>query len=323
MTQMKQWMNNIRNTLHNNWDKLGIQKKTLLFFLSFALFVISIPSIFLTKSATKSIRTETTATLMEILDQTAIKVNYTFNQVEDCCFRMRTDWDLLDIYFRDKANYDYKQQNKDYYSLMDIYSSNMVNRNINDIRMFMDNGGFYLDIEWICRSFEQVYEQSWYPLEANDRYQWISYMDTQGEQPVFTISCVRALVKDSQIVGYMELRLNQERLHDILENVSEIISSNLYILNEEGIVYAASDDTQAGEAFRYQNEVILLRNLEQYEMALEHTNSELLILQRENVIIAAVVPEKVLLEGMSSFWISSIFMILLVLVIATVLSIIL
>ena len=117
---MKKFINKSRDY----YGCLSINAKVMLIFFVVTLSVTFTVGLFLYYKAADMVEDEATATLLGMLDQTAIGVNNIQMHVEDTCFRMYTSLGLRAVFQRDSINYAYRQQVADYFTLVDIYSAN-------------------------------------------------------------------------------------------------------------------------------------------------------------------------------------------------------
>jgi two-component system sensor histidine kinase YesM len=296
---MRKLREKLSKWFQSQYEHLRIGTKFMLIFLVVIFMVVVTVSSFLCGKAARMVKEETTTTLLGLLDQTAVQVDSVFDRVEDACFRMYTGLSLRSVFQQEPDDYPYRQQVEDYYTLVDIYSANMANRYIDGICMYFVNQGFYIDMQWACFSIEDAMQLPWYQkVQGKEGAHWVSYMDPrQPNEENFTISCIRAVSAGGEDQGYIEVKLNQKYLTDILLNMKNSVGGAMYMLTADQTVLASSESGyELGSKFADADALtgILESGESAREMRLENGEKMMLVVQTQgDMVYVAAVPLQV------------------------------
>lgn len=293
--------------LRNLYLKQRISVKINTIYIVVVTVVTVVISLFLFARASKIIEQEKRQTLTGLLHQSSQNMDYIYGRVEDTCLRLYTSVSLKSVFLKNPEDYSYDQQISDYFTLTDIYGSNMSNRYVDGISMFFDNKAFYIEILAAGFSLDIAKQLSWYEnIPSDGRIAWCYYFDPRqkSEQNSFTMSCMRAFSDNGKIVGIIEVKLNQKFLRENLQEVKNQAGGEIFILSKDGTILASSDRTKQGELFDQYSMLRLIEKDDYGEEAIKINNTRYRVLytvnEYENVFVA-VVPESVFMADIRSF----------------------
>ena len=238
----------------------GIQYKLLTVYLVAMVTVVTLGTTFLYLKTYDLVEQETLSVYQGLVEQIDINIESVLYRVEDSSFRMYTNLEFADIFRRDRMNYPYKQQFKDYYTLIDNYSANRTNRYIKEIRFFFNNEAFYLNLSTSSYPLPEYRNEIWYKKlkEAGTRC-WVGYYapisDERPEVTDYRFSCFYPVKTGKEISGCFELQLNPDYLNKYITDMQKRLNGEIYIISRDGVVLAASDGTSKGALFPYNSMV--------------------------------------------------------------------
>lgn len=263
--------------------------------------------------------------LTGLLNQSSQNMDYIYGRVEDTCLRLYTTVSLKSVFLKNPEDYPHEQQIADYFTLTDIYGSNMSNRYVDGISMFFDNKAFYIDVMAAGFSLDTAKSLQWYESVPEDgRILWTYYSDPRqkNDRNRFTISCMRAFSDSEKIVGIIEVKLNQKYLTENLQQIKDQVGGEVYILSREGIVLSSSNGTKKGDKFAYSDMIELSGSQGSGEVPVGIGHAKYRMFYTTNdygSIIAAVVPESVFMADITEFLYYAVLFIVIVLVVSFVL----
>ena len=139
----------------------------------------------------------------------------------------------------------------------------------------------------------------WYPdVQGEEGAHWVSYMDPrQSDEGDFTISCIRAVSAGGEAQGYIEVKLNQKYLTEILMDMKSSVGGAMYMLTADQTMLATSESGRAlGSPFADADALTkLLESGESArEMRLENGERLMLVAQTQgDMVYVAAVPLQV------------------------------
>lgn len=281
------------------YGSLRIRTKIMVIFFVVTLSVVVTVSVFLYSRAAKLVEEEAEDTIIGLLDQTAISAGNVMVRVEDICFRMYTNQSLRNIFQTRTEKYSYWQQMEDYYTLTDIYNANMADKYIEGISLFFKVYGTYVDMQYACFSMEEAISMPWYAeVVSRKGTHWVSYINPykKSDESGYTISCIRTVMSSQDDLGYIEVKLNQNIILEILQRMKGSVHGDVYILTEEGHVLFSSDESSNDTKFCFWD---LLKDMNENDERIRSitgtigSGQKLIRSQEGDLIFAAVVPEKV------------------------------
>lgn len=304
---MKEKIRKILAIWNKMYGTLRIRTKIMMIFFVVTLSVVVTVSIFLYSRAADMVEAEAEDTIIGLLDQTAISAGNVMDRVEDICFRMYTNQSLRNIFQTKVEKYSYWQQMEDYYTLTDIYNTNMADKYIDGISLFFKVYGTYIDMQYACYAMEKAVEMPWYEDVASAKgTHWVCYVnpDTRKDEKGYTISCIRTVISKRGDLGYIEVKLNQNIILEILQRMKKSVSSDAYILTKDGQVLLSSDESSNGTLFFCSQIVMeMLQTGENIrDISEDGGNGQKLILsQEDDLLFVTVVPEKIFRTRVAEF----------------------
>ncbi len=276
-------------------------------YIAVATVVTIVISLFLFLRSSKIIEQEKRQTLAGFLNQTSQNMDYIYGRVEDTCMRLYTTVSLRSVFLKNPDDYPHEQQIADYFTLTDIYGSNMSNRYVDGISMFFDNKAFYIDVLAAGFSLDTAKSLQWYGNVPEDgRISWSYYLDPRqkNEKNRFTISCMRAFSDNGKIVGIIEVKLNQKYLKENLRDIKDQVGGEIYVVSRDGDILASSSGTRQGERFEFYDMMDMSEKNGYQETAANADNIKCRMIYTVNDYgnaFVAVVPESVFMADIREF----------------------
>ena len=234
----------IRNGMHN----LSIKKKLLFSFFSIcticfaAMFCVGIPLI--TKGSKKNVLYSAN----QALEQAQEFIAYRMDNLRQTSYAVAYDDTIINIIATDSSAYPLQQQMIDQNTIGAFLRKTLIShhKTISNISLYLNDRFSYVSHSAnICRPYSMVMEQKWYDAmqKTNRAYYYIPPVWCDSPKMVSVVHMISNPNDYSEYIGAVILDTPVEGIRNILKQCAVTTNSYTYLINDEGIVVATSDDS--------------------------------------------------------------------------------
>jgi len=228
----------------NNFRGLKIKHKMLLSYLALSLAVLMVFSIFSLHKSTEVVKRQVEISTERSFEQAKQFITYKLNSVKDSSSMLFVNQNLLEILDKPESPYSLSDQINDYRELLTIIRNAKNNREIYNIRLYVNNNAIYAREEMLIKSLPEYLHEPWIQKTlANDRVMYCSpaygydFLDERNKQRIIT--CARTIYSQwfsGEVLGIIAIDVLEASLQQVLERMNITKSGEVLMINDEGSV---------------------------------------------------------------------------------------
>lgn len=259
------------------------------------------------------------STLVQMLQQTSLSLNHLFYSIEDVSKILASSNVLRDILIKNVSqDYTLSQQIDDYRTLSKYFADNSFNKNVDKINLYCANTAIYTKENINFFNLDVARQQSWFERMhfLNGGPLWINQKEN--------IFCSRGILDyymENSMIGAIQISFKQQSVNEVMEKILPITFGEIALidLNKEIVSLLGARKS----VFEDYLKSYYLNKDEKFEAILDDAEIESFVMftpLSNGWVLAATLPKKTFLEEKKAFFISTIFISIIVILLAMLLT---